>query len=66
MEIDEYCQALYQVDGLKISFDLSSFLTMEKNLTVEGYIDWQITTLKKAIAELEEKSKTADEETKKL
>ena len=65
MEIDEYRQALYQVDGLKISFDLSSFLTMEKNLTVEGYIDWQITTLKKAIAELEEKSKIADEETKK-
>ena len=65
MEIDEYRQALYQVDGLKISFDLSSFLTMEKNLTVEGYIDWQISTLKKGIAELEEKSKTADEETKK-
>ena len=37
MEIDEYRQALYQVDGLKISFDLSSFLTMEKNLTVEGF-----------------------------
>ena len=65
MEIDEYRQALYQVDGLKISFDLSSFLTMEKNLTVEGYIDWQISTLKKGIAQLEEKSKTADEETKK-
>ncbi|UTY25063.1 hypothetical protein [Treponema denticola] len=31
MEIDEYRQALYQVDGLKISFDLSSFLAMKKN-----------------------------------
>ena len=56
---------VYTVNGATVSFDFSKSAKAWSTITVEAYIDWEITMGNKYIAELEELAKKEQDATKK-
>jgi len=50
-------ESVYTVNGSTVSFDFSKSAKAWSTITVEAYIDWEITESNKYIAELEELAK---------
>ena len=58
-------ESIYTVNGSTVSFDFSKSAKAWSTITVEAYIDWEITESNKYIAELEELAKKEQDATKK-
>ena len=58
-------ESVYTVNGSTVSFDFSKSAKAWSTITVEAYIDWEITESNKYIAELEELAKKEQDATMK-